>query len=348
MSLQHPQAFTTFQRFTDLSSETIPENILVHDTISNYRGVYPLREYDWSQRNSGQYLFWQVDDYHFLNSYDFQQNVSEDGETLTLTSRDEFGNELRFIVHNEMAIAQLLKSNIKQVWEMLSALAANHASDEEIEEEEDELFRLMKTFQRNNIISTFPEIFTNEEARQLVERLDRPANQLFPVANAYSHILFRDTDSWYDFTALRFSNGNTFHTPRQLERFHNEVIRRFKTAEISHYTDVTDEWFVNNFVWSIPEGRSNGVLLYPSLTPQVEVELVSEPNDVCFAGVTYWNFFGMDKNPRFEWYVDNELQAETSERFSFAGGGGLVRCVVKADDCLGNERTASAEHYKIA
>ena len=345
MSLQHPNSFTSFQR-ADLSSEELPENIVATSTGDSF--IFQANEYVWTMRNDGFYEFWQVDEYHAKHLDFFGVSFSDDRQTLTLTSLDEYGNFLNFFVHNEAAIAQLYRSNIKQVWEMLSAMASNHASDEEIEEEENELFRLMKTFQRNNIIAQFPHILTNEVTLDYLNK-NRPAvNPLFTIANAYSHILFRDTNSWYDFTALRFSNGNTFHTPRQLERFHEEVIRRLRLAEVTDQSQISDEWFVNNFVWSIPEARSNGVLLYPSLTPQVEVALIAEENDVCVADVTYWNFFGMDKNPRFEWYVDNELQAETSERFSFASGGGLVRCVVKADDCLGNERTASAEHYKIA
>ena len=346
MSLQHPNAFTTFQRFTDLSSETVPENILASRTNSQF--AFQADSFYWNQRDTGTYEFWQVDEYYYKHSGILRSSISDDRQTLTMTSLDERGNDVRFLVHNEMAIAQLYKSNIKQVWDMLSALESNLASDEEIDEEIDELFRLMKTYQRNNIIAQFPDILSNEVSHGYLNSNESSANLLFTISNAYNHILFRDTDSWDDFTNLRFSNGNTFHTPRQLERFHEEVIRRLRLAEVTDHLELSDEWLVNNFVWSIPEGRSNGVLLYPSLTPQVEVALIAEENDVCFADVTYWNFFGMDKNPRFEWYVDNELQAETSERFSFAGGGGLVRCVVKADDCLGNERTASAEHYKIA
>ena len=354
MALQHPQTFTTFQRFTDLSSETVPANILI--SFVGQEGVFQTDQFFWGRRNSGSVEFWLVDDYHYANVRLFKQDISQDRQTLTLTSLDEHGNDLRFLVHNEAAIAQLFKSNIKQVWEMLSAMDANQASDEEIEEEQDELFRLMKTFQRNNIIATFPEILNNELSRSFIlarsiadyGHEESAPNHLFSITNGYSHILFRDTDSWYDFTALRFSNGNTFHTPRQLERFHEEVIRRLKAEEITDQSVITPEWFVTNIVWAVPEGRSNGVLLYPSLAPQLEVELIAEENDVCFANITHWNFFGGELTPRIEWYLDDVLQSETSERFSFTQASGRLRCVVKETDCLGHERTASAENYKIA
>ena len=353
MALQHPNSFTTFQR-ADLTPETLPENVLVSFAGGNF--VALPNQNVWDFRESGSYEFWQVDAYHVRHFRLFHAAISSDRQILTLTSLDEHGNNLRFLVHNEMAIAQLFESNIKLTEEMLAQMATNHANEEELEEEENSLFRMMKTFQRNNIISTFPDVLTNEVAQSFLDfhdmeelgQHDSGANALFIIANAYSHILFRDTNSWYDFTALQFSNGNTFHTPRMLERFHNEVIRRLKEAEVTEQSEITPEWFVTNFVWTIPEGRDNGVLLYPSIAPQLEVELIAEPNDVCFANITHRNFFGGEMTPRIEWYLDGELQSETSERFSFTQASGRLVCVVKEIDCLGHERTASAEDYKIA